>query len=94
MQSSKMNYHDYLMIDKLLDCQTLESERLGKPAHDEMLFIVVHQVYELWFKLILAEVQSVLDIFAQDHIDERLMDRIVGRLQRVVDPFRPIVQAD
>jgi tryptophan 2,3-dioxygenase len=80
-----MNYHDYLKIDLLLSCQSLESDRLGKKAHDEMLFIVVHQVYELWFKLILTEVQSVLEIFAHDRIDERHMDLIVARLQRVVE---------
>jgi len=86
MFSDKMNYHDYLQIDKLLDCQKLESEvRTGKPAHDEMLFIIVHQVYELWFKLMLTEVESILAIFKGDHIDERLMDLIVSRLQRVVE---------
>ena len=86
MFSGKMNYHDYLQIDRLLSAQKLESEgRLNQPAHDEMLFIVVHQVYELWFKLILTEISSVLDIFNQDHIDERLMDLIVARLQRVVE---------
>lgn len=84
MFSNKMNYHDYLQIDQLLSAQHLESERLGKKAHDEMLFIIVHQVYELWFKLILTEVRSVLDIFAQDRIDEKQMDLIVSRLQRVV----------
>lgn len=85
MFSNKMNYHDYLQIDRLLSCQQMESEKLGKKSHDEMLFIVVHQVYELWFKLILTEVSSILDIFARDHIDEKLMDLIVARLQRVVE---------
>lgn len=85
MFSSKMNYSDYLQIDKLLSCQNPESKIQGKPAHDEMLFIVVHQVYELWFKLILTEVESVLEIFRQDRVDEKLMDLIVARLQRVVE---------
>jgi len=80
-----MNYHDYLQIDKLLDAQKLESAVQGEPAHDEMLFIIVHQVYELWFKLILTEVDSVLEIFSRERIDERLMDLIVARLQRVVE---------
>lgn len=85
MFSNKMNYHDYLQIDQLLKCQKLQSEAEGRPAHDEMLFIVVHQVYELWFKQILTEVNSVLKIFSQDHIDEKLMDMVVARLQRVVE---------
>jgi len=85
MFSGKMNYHDYLHIDKLLSCQVPESDKRGKTAHDEMLFIIVHQVYELWFKQILTEVNSVLEIFKSDHIDEKLMDLIVARLQRVVE---------
>jgi len=85
MFSGRMNYHDYLQIDKLLSAQKLESNIQGKPAHDEMLFIVVHQVYELWFKQILTEVQSVVQIFSQERVDEKLMDLIVARLQRVVE---------
>ncbi len=85
MFNNKMNYHDYLQVDKLLDAQKLESHVQGKPAHDEMLFIIVHQVYELWFKLMLTEIESVLEIFSRDNVDEKLMDLIVSRLQRVVE---------
>lgn len=84
MFSGKMNYHDYLQIDKLLDAQKLESDVQGKHAHDEMLFIIVHQVYELWFKQILTEVDSIVTIFSQARVDERQMDLIVARLQRIV----------
>jgi len=84
MFSGKMNYHDYLQIDKLLGAQKLESDVKGKYAHDEMLFIIVHQVYELWFKQILTEIESVIAIFRQDRVDESQMDLIVARLQRVV----------
>jgi tryptophan 2,3-dioxygenase len=80
-----MNYHAYLQLDGLLSLQKLESDRLGKPAHDEMLFVIVHQVYELWFKQILTEVQAVLNDFSQDRVDERRMDLIVARLQRVIE---------
>ena len=85
MFSRKMNYHDYLQLEKLLSCQRPESTVQGHAAHDEMLFIVVHQVYELWFKQILTEVDSILSIFSREHIDEKLMDLIVARLQRVVE---------
>ena len=85
MFSGKMNYHDYLQIDKLLSAQKLESAERGQAAHDEMLFIIVHQVYELWFKQILTEITSVLGIFNHDRVDEKLMDLIVARLQRVVE---------
>jgi tryptophan 2,3-dioxygenase len=85
MFSKKMNYHDYLQIERLLSCQKLESSVRGKHAHDEMLFIVVHQVYELWFKQIITEIESILTIFSNDKVDEKLMDLIVARLQRVVE---------
>src|SRR6202000_2118319 len=91
MFSRKMNYHDYLQIDKLLSCQKLESDAQGKPAHDEMLFIVVHQVYELWFKQILTEANSILGLFASDRVDERLMDLIVARLRRVIEIQRLLI---
>jgi tryptophan 2,3-dioxygenase len=84
MFNPKMNYHDYLKIDQLLSCQKPESQAQGRAAHDEMLFIIVHQVYELWFKQILTEIDSILTIFNRDEVDERLMDLIVSRLQRVV----------
>lgn len=91
MFSGKMNYHDYLQIDKLLDCQKLESEVQGKHAHDEMLFIIVHQVYELWFKQLLTELNSVLNIFKKDQVDERLMDLVVARLHRFVEIQKHLV---
>ena len=49
MDESGLYYHDYLHLDQLLDAQRLETAKDGKPVHDEMLFIVVHQAYELWF---------------------------------------------
>lgn len=52
----KLTYSNYLKIDELLDLQHLRS----KPAeHDEMLFIIIHQTYELWFKQILHEFKKL-----------------------------------
>ena len=56
-----MQYGEYLQLDKLLDCQDPESLRLGREAHDEHLFIIIHQTYELWFKQIRHEMALVLD---------------------------------
>lgn len=91
MYNAKMNYHDYLQIDKLLSCQKPEGAEVGKPAHDEMLFIIVHQVYELWFKQIITELESVLKIFSSERVDEKLMDLIVARLQRVIEIQKHVV---
>ena len=54
-QGAQLTYGSYLQLPKLLDAQRLESE---PPAHDELLFITIHQVYELWFKQLLHEVAS------------------------------------
>ncbi|MBX7104496.1 MAG: hypothetical protein K1X57_10470 [Gemmataceae bacterium] len=57
---SELTYSAYLHIDKLLDIQ---QSRSSPEEHDELLFIVVHQAYELWFKLVLHELEKVRDDF-------------------------------
>jgi len=80
-----IHYHEYLKLDSLLDCQRLVSEEYKQPAHDEMLFIIVHQTYELWFKQILNEVDSVVQIFKQKRVADHDMEVAVSRLQRVTE---------
>jgi tryptophan 2,3-dioxygenase len=63
-------YADYLELNKLLNAQHMKSEAAGAPAHDEMLFIIVHQAYELWFKQILHELDLVMKLFTQIPIPE------------------------
>ena len=53
-----LTYGSYLKIPELLSLQQLRSE---PPVHDELLFIVVHQAYELWFKQLLFELESIRD---------------------------------
>lgn len=76
-------YGDYLQLDKLLGAQSLQSEKYGQAAHDEMLFIVVHQAYELWFKQVLHELRSLLDIFRAEHVPDESLMTVVHRLERV-----------
>jgi tryptophan 2,3-dioxygenase len=57
-EGGRLSYGSYLKIPELLDLQVLLSD---PPAHDELLFIVVHQAYELWFKQMLFELESVRD---------------------------------
>ncbi len=79
-------YSDYLALNKILDAQQLESDKEGRAhAHDEMLFIVIHQSYELWFKQILYEVGSVMDIMGQPDIKDSSPDLYIvnHRLKRV-----------
>jgi tryptophan 2,3-dioxygenase len=83
MKHPPVHYHDYLHIDSLLGIQNRRSEQMGHAAHDEMLFITVHQTYELWFKQILFELDSVLSVFNARPIAEKDMALAAARLQRV-----------
>lgn len=76
-------YSDYLHLDKLLSSQFPKSDEYGLPAHDEMLFIIVHQAYELWFKQIIHELNSALELFTKDNIDEKDIGIAVARLRRI-----------
>ena len=60
-ENNTPNYRNYLNLDALLNAQKLISEKRGKTAHDEMLFFITHQVYELWFKQILIEIDSIFE---------------------------------
>lgn len=82
--SEPLYYADYLMLDRLLSSQELESAKHGRPVHDEMLFIIIHQAYELWFKQITWELDSIMQLLAQPTVDEKDMGTIVGRLRRIV----------
>lgn len=58
-QGGRLSYGGYLHLDVLLDQQVPES---SPPVHDELLFITIHQVYELWFKQLLHELTTVRDL--------------------------------
>lgn len=77
-------YGDYLHLDKVLGAQELQSVKYGEPAHEEMLFIIVHQVYELWFKQVLHELNAVIDTFNQDTVKDQQLTQVVHRLHRVI----------
>lgn len=76
-------YRDYLALDKILDAQTLESDKHGQHAHDEMLFIVTHQAFELWFKQVMYELRSVIDTLDVPYVPEAAVATCHARLQRV-----------
>lgn len=82
---SNVYYPDYLQLDKILGAQAPESDKHGVKAHDEMLFIIIHQAYELWFKQVLHEVGSVIEMFADHHVDDNggELNIAVHRLERV-----------
>lgn len=91
MKHPPIHYHDYLGIDTLLSLQNRRSEKLGTAAHDEMLFIIVHQTYELWFRQINFELDSVLKIFNAPLIPEKSMALASAQVTRVVSILRLIM---
>ena len=80
MNKKLLNYSDYLKLEEILNNQKLKSAERGTPAHDEMLFIIIHQVYELWFKQIIHELDSVLLMFSKVSISESDVSLAVTRL--------------
>ncbi len=86
-------YGDYLALDKILGAQFPESDAQGVDAHDEMLFIIVHQAYELWFKQIMHDLESVMTIFKNDQIDDNSsgMQVATHRLGRIIEIWKLLV---
>jgi tryptophan 2,3-dioxygenase len=91
---SEIHYGNYLQLDKILHAQLPESEKLQQPAHDEMLFIIIHQTYELWFKQLLYEVSSVNEIMQKPSLNDNSpeMQTVVHRLSRCVTILKLLVQ--
>ncbi|RDJ20707.1 tryptophan 2,3-dioxygenase [Bosea caraganae] len=90
-EPSRLSYGRYLKVDALLACQEPESARAGAPAHDEMLFIIVHQAYELWFKQILHELDRIQSDFAASPVADEHLGRIVAGLSRIHEILKLLV---
>jgi len=84
--ATELNYNSYLKLTNLLNLQC----PLADPAagcHDEMLFIVIHQVFELWFRLMIHEVDRVFALFEEG--DTLESERMIRRLTSIVRLFIP-----
>jgi tryptophan 2,3-dioxygenase len=90
---TSVHYHSYLELDKLLDAQHPRSAKVeATEAHDEMLFIIMHQVYELWFKQIIHELTSIGVMFEDNQMDEREISTAVSRLERVIEIQKLLIE--
>ena len=91
--AESVHYSDYLQLDKILNAQFPESEKSPPVAHDEMLFIVIHQSYELWFKQLLYEVGSVNEIMLKSSLNDNSpeLQTVVHRLSRCISILRVLV---
>lgn len=91
--ATPVHYHDYLQLDKILSAQLPESDKGNASAHDEMLFIVIHQAYELWFKQLHHEVDSVWAIMGKPSLNDNSpeLQTVVHRLHRMGVILRVLV---
>jgi len=89
----EVNYHDYLQLDTILNAQFPESDKHQLSAHDEMLFIIIHQAYELWFKQLHHEADSIVGIMDKPALNDNSpeLQTVVHRLNRIVTIMRVLV---
>ena len=90
----KMSYGDYLSLDLILNAQALHTDQ-----HDEMLFILIHQVSELWLKLTLHELQAALANVQADNLEPAFkmlarVSKIQNQLKRTWDVLATMTPAD
>ena len=88
-----LHYHDYLQLDKILNAQFPESNKQNLAAHDEMLFIVIHQTYELWFKQLHFETDSIIEIMGKPALNDNSpeLQTVVHRLNRIATILRVLI---
>ncbi|MEZ0223190.1 MAG: tryptophan 2,3-dioxygenase family protein [Alphaproteobacteria bacterium] len=86
-KSADLTYKSYLGLETLLQAQKPLS-----PAHDEMMFVVLHQTYELWFKLILFELDRVQKVFGAKTVGDADLRLVSASLSRVVNIMQLLVR--
>jgi tryptophan 2,3-dioxygenase len=93
--AGSMDYEHYLKVPDLL---TLQSPRSRPPHHDEMLFIVIHQAYELWFKLLIHEIETTIgflqagNVARARHFSARIVDvlKLLTRQIHLLETMQPV----
>ena len=90
--SKPTTYWDYIRVEDLLSLQGGLGRDESGLANEEVLFVTVHQVFELWFKLILRELRSARDLFTREVVAEQELSGVTERLRRVTTIFRVAAQ--
>lgn len=83
-------YWEYIKVEELLSLQGGLAASDADLSNDEVMFIVVHQVDELWFKLVLRELVGVRDLLARPHVPEQDLGKVVRSLRRIVVLFEQL----
>jgi tryptophan 2,3-dioxygenase len=85
---SRLTYSEYLRLTELLELQSGEVGCERDINNDETHFIIIHQVFELWFKLILSELRCARNLLMSSHVKESEIPKIVQHLNRVTEICR------
>jgi tryptophan 2,3-dioxygenase len=83
MTAKPIPYWDYIRVEPLLALQIGSAESEAELSNDEVMFIVVHQIDELWFKLVLREMVTVRDLFAWAPVPEQALASAVRGIRRM-----------
>lgn len=86
-----MNYWEYIKVEELLRLQGGMENDESKLSNDEVLFIVVHQVYELWFKLCIRELEAARDLFNQNPVPDMALADATRSFRRITTIFEQAV---
>jgi len=86
------NYWDYIRVEELLQLQSGTATSEQQLTNDEVRFIVIHQIDELWFKLVLRELTAARDLFALRPVPENALAGAVASLRRVTICFELAAQ--
>ena len=85
-------YSEYLRLEELLKLQDGMKGEKRKISSDELHFILVHQNFELWFKLVINELKCTRDILASDYVEETKLPQAVHHMDRVIEIFKLMSQ--
>ena len=86
------NYWDYIRVEDLLALQRGTADSESELIDDEVRFIVIHQIDELWFKLVLRELVAARNLFAQPRVPEDSLAFAVNSLRRITICFELAAQ--
>lgn len=85
-------YSEYLRLEELLKLQTGVKGGKRSISNDELHFILVHQNFELWFKLVINELTCTRNILSSDYVEETKLPQAVHHMERVIETFKLMSQ--
>ena len=85
-------YSEYLRLEELLKLQTGVEGETRNISNDELHFILVHQNFELWFKLVINELTCTRNILSSDYVEETKLPQAVHHMERVIETFKLMSQ--